>query len=100
MIVRGFRICAKCKITADLVRFYQCKDSKNKKIYTHKLCVPCRKERQKVTRKKLYLKNRKYEIKKAREWNIRNRDRYNRNRRKVAWKRKTRELFSHFKESV
>lgn len=75
------RRCSKCKITSNVVKFRTQKCSRNGKIYTHNLCIPCYDERRSLLRRKYYRKNRKEQIALARKWNIDNKERYNERRR-------------------
>jgi hypothetical protein len=69
------RRCSKCQITEDVIKFWTCRDSKNGNVYTHNICIPCRKEGQSLLRRAKYYANRKREIAKSTEWNKANRAR-------------------------
>lgn len=69
------RRCSKCSVTEDVITFWKCRDTKNGKIYTHNICIPCRKDQQSLLRRAKYYANRKREIAKSAEWNRANRAR-------------------------
>ena len=77
------RYCKHCRITNDDIPFLVQKSSKNGKFYINSLCRPCYDATKSLRRMKYYLENREKEIKKAKEWNVENRERYNKNRRKT-----------------
>lgn len=79
-IINGeiIRTCSHCGITSDLIAFLKQKDHTGK-VYTHNICVPCRRE---YNFSKKYVRVSKAEsCRKAAEWNKENRERYNARRR-------------------
>jgi len=76
------RRCRVCSITSDLIGFLVQKNSKNGKYYTHNICIPCQRD----YNFKFKYKNvsKKEHCRRAQEWNVVNRERYNARRRK-AW---------------
>lgn len=89
------RWCKKCGISNDGVTFYKCKDSKTGRVYTHNICIACRKDQQAEGRRIRYKKNRKEQIRRAQLWNEKNRERYNRNRRLLTRKKRNEEIISY-----
>lgn len=74
------RRCNVCDITSDLIDFWKSKDSKSGRYYTHNICVVCRREYNYSVK---YNKVSKEEFcKAAKKWNVDNRERYNKRRRK------------------
>lgn len=76
------RRCILCRITDDLIEFLIQKDSKNGKFYKRCLCKACYEYKRSKTRREYYYKHRRKQINAARKWNVDNKDRYNRRRRK------------------
>ena len=73
------RRCRICKITSDMVEFLIQKDSKSGKIYTHNICLPCRRDYNYEHKYKHI--SRKEHSRRASQWNKDNRERYNKRRR-------------------
>lgn len=76
------RRCRYCEITSDLIEFRKQKNSRNGKVYTHNVCIACFEDIHKTQRRRYYLKYREEQIKISTLWNIENRERYNKRRRK------------------
>lgn len=76
------RRCKECGITSDMIKFNVEWCKKNKKWYTHNICVPCQKEKDRIDKLNWYKKNRRYSIDSSKRWNVDNRERYNKRRRK------------------
>jgi len=77
------RFCRCCGTNNNKFPFLVQKNYKNGKFYKHSICKPCYEEETSINRIAYYNKNREKQIADAKKWNVDNRDRYNRRRRKT-----------------
>ena len=89
------RRCRHCGIRDTDIPFLVMRDTKSGRYYKHCICRACHREIASDRRREWYLKNREKSIQAAYEWNIDNREHYNRLRRERAAKARNMSIASY-----